>query len=66
MEAAWRLQTFPLCGRSHTVIRLAGHTEKQKKIVFEENNEINALDNWKITLTAWFDLNKKDKGPRTK
>ena len=61
------VQTFPLCGRSHTVIRLAGHTEKQKKkIVFEENNEINTLDNWKTTLTAWFDLNKKDKGPRTK
>ena len=54
------VQTFPLCGRSHTVIHLAVHTENQQKIVFEENNEINALNNWKTTLTAWFDLNKKD------
>ena len=61
MEAAWRLQKFPLSGRSHNVIRLAIHTENQQKIVFEENNEINALDNWKTTLTVWFDLNKNDK-----
>ena len=36
------------------------HTENKQKIVLEENNEINALDNWKTTLTAWFDLNKND------
>ena len=60
MEAAWRLQQFPLCGRSHTVTRLAVHTENQQRLVFDENNVENALSNWKTTLTAWFDLNQKD------
>ena len=45
MEAAWRLETFPLCGRNHTVIHLAVHTKNQQKIVFEENNELQALSN---------------------
>ena len=31
MEAAWHLETFPLCGRSHSVIHLAVHTENQQK-----------------------------------
>ena len=61
MEAAWRLETFPLCGRSHTVIHLAVHTENQQKIVFEENKELQALRNRETTLTAWFKLNKIDK-----
>ena len=34
MEAAWRLQEFSLCARSHTVIRLAVHTENQQRIIF--------------------------------
>ena len=61
MEAAWRLQEFPLCGRSHTVMRLAVHTENQQQIIFEENKELKALGNCKTTLTAWFDLNREDK-----
>ena len=60
MEAAWRLQTFALCGRRHTVISLSVHTENQQRIIFEENNETKALQNWKTTLTAWFELNRKD------
>ena len=60
MEAAWRLQEFPLCGRSHTVVRLAVHTENKQNIIFEENNEEKALDKWKTTLTSWFELNKND------
>ena len=47
MEAAWRLQEFPLCGRSHTVIRLAVHTENQQRIIFEENKESKALNKCK-------------------
>ena len=30
MEAAWRFQKFPLCGRSHKVERLSVHTENQQ------------------------------------
>lgn len=60
MEAAWRLQKFPICGRSHGVINLAVHTENQQKIVFEEKQESKALNKWKTTLTAWLDLNNVD------
>ena len=60
MEAAWRLQEFPICFRSHSVVRLAVHTENQQQIIFEEINPGVALNNWKTTLTAWFDLNKID------
>ena len=58
MEAAWRLQGFPFCFRSHNVVNLAIHTKNQQKLILEENKEINALNNWKTTLTAWFELNK--------
>ena len=60
MEAAWRLQEFPICFRSHSVVRLAVHTENQQQLIFEEKNPSASLDNWKTTLTAWFDLNKMD------
>ena len=60
-SAAWRLCKFPLCGRSHTVVRLAVHTENQQQIMYEENKESEAIENWKTTLTAWFELNKNYK-----
>ena len=60
MEAAWRLQEFLICFRSHSVVRLAVHTENQQQIIFEEKNPSVSLDNWKTTMTAWFDLNKMD------
>lgn len=60
MEAAWRILKFPLCGRSHTIVRLAVHTENQQILPFIEKNEKKALENWETTLTAWFDLNKRD------
>lgn len=34
MEAAWRLQSFPLCGSGYKVVRLAVHTEDKKKYNF--------------------------------
>lgn len=64
MEAAWRLQRFPSCGRSHGVQRLAGHIENQQKITSEENKEKQALDNYKTTLSEWFELNKRYKFSR--
>ena len=63
MEAAWRLlqlQSFPLCGRNHTVERLSVHTENQQKIIFDENNIEESLNNSETTLTAWFKLNEVD------
>lgn len=60
MEAAWRLQEFPICEKSHFVVRLPVHTENQQKIVFEENKETVALQNSETHLTAWFNLNKND------
>ena len=58
MEAAWRLQKFALCGRSHKVERLSIQTENQQKISFAENNVDGAK--WETTLTTSFNLNKKD------
>ena len=60
MEAAWRLQEFPLCGRSHTVFNLPVPIENKQKIVFEESKINEALTKWKTPLTAWFELNKLD------
>ena len=45
MEAAWRLQEFPNCFRSHSVVRLAVHTENQQQLIFEEKNPSVSLDN---------------------
>ena len=64
MKAAWRIQKFPFCGRSHSVQRLAVHTENMQNIVFTENEEEKALKKWKTTLTAYFELNKKDEFAR--
>jgi len=64
MEAALRLYELPICGRSHSVERLAVRTKNQQKIVFEENKDIQALNKYKTTLTARFDLNKKDEFTR--
>ncbi|XP_058807357.1 uncharacterized protein LOC131673409 [Phymastichus coffea] len=60
MESAWMLCGLPLCDRSHSVERLAVHTENQQKIVFEETKEIEALSKFETTLTAWFELNKNN------
>ena len=60
MEAAWRLLEFPICFRSHSVFRLAVHTENQQQLVFDENDPAAALERKKTTLIAWFDLNKID------
>ena len=61
MEAAWRLQRFSLFGRSRSVVRLAVYTENRQRIVFKENKEIEALNKFETTSTAWFKLNQIDK-----
>ncbi|XP_031778423.1 uncharacterized protein LOC116416077 [Nasonia vitripennis] len=65
MEAAWRLQGYPLCGKIPAVERLGIHTKDQQHIVYEENKELQALNNKETTLTAWFKLNKIDDFAKT-
>lgn len=60
MEAAWRLQEYPMCGRSHSVFSLPVHLENKQKIVFEENKVEKYIDKFKTSLLSWFDLNKID------
>lgn len=60
-EAAWRLEEFSICGRSHAVVRLQVHTKNQQYLIFKDNNKTQALNNIDTTLTAWFKLNKKNK-----
>ena len=47
-EAAWRLQEFPISCGSHSVVRLAIHTENQQQITFEEINPGAALNIGKL------------------
>ncbi|XP_031781116.1 uncharacterized protein LOC103318084 [Nasonia vitripennis] len=65
MEGAWRLQGYPLCGKITAVERLGIHTKDQQHIVYEENKELQALNNKETTLTAWFKLNKIDDFAKT-
>jgi len=60
-EAFWRLNQFPLHGKSHPIYRLAIHLPDQHNVIFEEGKEAEALEKDSITsLTAWFELNQKD------
>ena len=43
-ETAWRLQEFPIGCRSHSVVRLAVHTENKQQVIFEEINPGAALN----------------------
>lgn len=65
MEAAWRLNSFEMCGSSHKVDRLAVHVEDKQNIIFREDKEFEALNKWQTTLTAWLELNSKDEFART-
>ena len=47
-ETAWRLQEFPIGCRSHSVVRLAVHTENQQQIIFEKINPGEALNIGKL------------------
>ena len=64
-QGAWRLEEYPICGKSHTVVRLAVHTQNHQLIYFKELKEKFALKNWQTTLTVWFELNKMNKFART-
>jgi len=66
-EAMHRLLEFDLHGKSHSIIRLAVHLEKQNCIYFKKGGEQKAFDkaNQRDThLTAWFKLNINDENAR--
>ena len=66
-ESAWRLFEFPLHQKSHVVVRLALHLPGQHMQIFSKGQEIEATqdgDQEKTTLTAWFELNRRDAAAR--
>ncbi|GBL98793.1 hypothetical protein AVEN_8670-1 [Araneus ventricosus] len=59
----WRLNEFNLSHKSHTVVRLAVHLPQQQPIVYQDGQEVQAIERAalrKTTLTSWFELNKND------
>ena len=60
-KAAWRLFSFELQDKSHTIIRLAVHLPRQENVYFHAGDEVEALERAEIGLThltAWFELNR--------
>ena len=58
-EAAWLLYGFPITSRYPAVTALRVHLEEEQQIVFDENMEIEALENQRNTeLTAFFAYNE--------
>ena len=59
-EAAWHLFGFPICDRYPGVMALRVHLEEQQQVVFDEDTEMEALENQRDTeLTAFFQYNEK-------
>ena len=62
-EAYSRLMEFDQHGRSHVIVRLHVHLPEQQTVVFNEGDErtaVQAAQNKKTDLMAWFDLNADD------
>ncbi|GBM64363.1 hypothetical protein AVEN_11016-1 [Araneus ventricosus] len=62
-EAMWRLNEFNLSHKSHTVVSVAVHLPQQQPIVYQDDQEAQAIERAalrKTTLTSWFELNKSD------
>ena len=56
-EAAWLLFAFPITSRYPAVIALRVHLKEEQQIIFDENLEIEALENQRETeLTAFFSM----------
>ena len=59
-EAAWLLFAFPITSRYPAVIALRVHLKEEQQIVFDENLEVEALENQRDTeLTAFFSFNEE-------
>ena len=59
-EATWHLMSFPIADRYPPVQALRVHLEDQQQVIFDEGNEVEALEKQRDTeLTAFFDLNQQ-------
>ena len=59
-EATWHLMSFPIADRYPPVLALRVHLEDEQQIVFDEGNEVEALERQRDTeLTAFFRLNEQ-------
>ena len=59
-EATWHLLSFPITDRFPAVMALRVHLEEQQQVVFDPDQEIEALENQRQTeLTAYFDFNSQ-------
>ncbi|EFA12009.1 hypothetical protein TcasGA2_TC016134 [Tribolium castaneum] len=59
-ESIWRLFEFPLSSRSHAVLVLPVHLPNEQYITFDENNDIEQIQNVAkrpTKLMSWFTLN---------
>ena len=60
-EAVWHLLGFPITDRYPSVLALRVHLEEQQQIIFDENTEVEALENQRDTeLTAFFKFNEEN------
>ena len=58
-EAVWHLLGFPITDRYPSVLALRVHLEEGQQVVFDENTEMEALENQRETeLTAFFKFNE--------
>ena len=59
-EACWHIFGFEIHDRFPAVLALRVHLPDEQQIVFDEDTELDALENQRETeLTAYFDFNKK-------
>ena len=60
VEACWHIFGFEIHDRFPAVMALRVHLPEQQQIIFDEENELEALENQRETeLTAFFDFNRE-------
>ena len=59
-EATWHLMNFPITEQKPAVKALRVHLKDQQQVVFDEDQEVEALELQRVTeLTAFFDFNQE-------
>ena len=62
-EAYWHLAGFPISDRDPAVLPMRVHLKDQQQIVWDEESEVEALENQRETeLTAFFEFNQLNHG----
>lgn len=68
-EAVWRLMKLPLHMKSHAIQRLSVHKDAEKRVMYEEGNEEEAIakaDGCITTLEAFFIVNQNCRDNRSR